>query len=72
MHGGYYDEDKEKYGFSDDSEYRYVVMTQKMIESDLLYPYMDGQEVFKTAVRKFPEVIIEALKSTGYSAMILN
>lgn len=42
-------------------------MTQKMLESDLLYPFMDGQEVFKTAVRKFPEVIIEALKSTGYS-----
>ena len=29
---------------------------------------MDGQEVFKTAVRKFPEVIIEALKSTGYTS----
>lgn len=68
MHGGYYDQDKEKYGFSDDSDYRYVVITPKMIESDLLYPYMDGQEVFKTAVRKFPEVIIEALKSTGFTS----
>ena len=61
-HGGYHG-DKEKYGFKEDSPYGGVFVTEKMYEDALFYPYMNGQLVFKNAVRKFPEVIIEALNS---------
>lgn len=30
------------------------------------YPIMDGQLVFKNAVKRFPEVIVEALEANGY------
>lgn len=67
LHGGYYDEDKEKFGFDDTGDFRFIVLTQKMLDDAMVYPYMDGQAVFKAAVRKFPEVIIEALTTTGYT-----
>ncbi|MGE5354639.1 MAG: 3-oxoacyl-ACP synthase III family protein [Deltaproteobacteria bacterium] len=72
LHGGYYDEDKSKYGFTDDSIYKYVVLTHKMLDGNLIFPYMDGQEVFKTAVRKFPEVIMEALTTSGFGPQDLK
>ena len=37
-------------------------------EKPLDYLYMDGQEVFKFAVRKVPEVINKILDETGYAA----
>ncbi|MEL7532137.1 MAG: beta-ketoacyl-ACP synthase III [Bacteroidota bacterium] len=40
-------------------------ITPEMIDDKSVYPVMDGQFVFKLAVRKFPEVIMEALQSTG-------
>lgn len=61
-HGGYYDEDKDKYGFSDDP-FEPVFLTPDMLDGHMTFPYMDGQYVFKYAVTKFPEVIQEALKS---------
>lgn len=66
-HGGYYDEDKGKYGFSDDP-YDPVFLTDKMLEEHMTFPYMDGQYVFKFAVTKFPEVIEEALDSNQLQA----
>lgn len=66
-HGGYYDEDKEKYGFSQDP-HKPVFLTEKMLEDHMTFPYMNGKYVFKFAVTKFPEVIREALKVTGYSS----
>jgi 3-oxoacyl-[acyl-carrier-protein] synthase-3 len=36
-------------------------MSHEMIDKAQLFPYMDGQAVFKKAVVKFPEVIHEAL-----------
>ncbi len=63
-HGGYHGE-KEKYGFKEDSPFGGVFVTEKMYEDALFYPYMNGQLVFKNAVRKFPEVIVEALTSEG-------
>ena len=62
-HGGYYGE-IEKYGYSED-RYGNVFLTQKMIDDGMCYPNMTGQLVFKTAVRKFPEVIMEALNDVG-------
>jgi 3-oxoacyl-[acyl-carrier-protein] synthase-3 len=66
-HGGFFDPDKEKYGY-EEAEYGKSFVTQKMLDEGLLFPYMHGQLVFKTAVRKFPEVINEALKETGVTA----
>lgn len=63
-HGGYHDEDKQKYGFPDD-EFGGLFITQKMLDEHLTFPFMDGQFVFKLAVQKFPEVINEALADAG-------
>jgi 3-oxoacyl-[acyl-carrier-protein] synthase III len=43
-----------------------MFMSHKMIEKAQLFPNMDGQTVFKKAVIKFPEVIMEALDKNGY------
>ncbi|MEZ4906935.1 MAG: 3-oxoacyl-[acyl-carrier-protein] synthase III C-terminal domain-containing protein [Saprospiraceae bacterium] len=67
MYGGYHSEDKEQFGYEDSNGYRFVLVTKKMLENALVFPFMDGQTVFKTAVKKFPEVIIEALNTTGYT-----
>jgi 3-oxoacyl-[acyl-carrier-protein] synthase-3 len=37
-----------------------------MIDNAENFPNMDGPAVFKTAVVKFPEVIMEALTTNGY------
>ncbi|WP_162053003.1 3-oxoacyl-ACP synthase III family protein [Pontibacter pamirensis] len=41
-------------------------LTHEMIDSGAIYPYMNGNTVFKHAVTRFPEVIEEALKKNGY------
>lgn len=40
-------------------------LTQEMFDSGSIYPVMEGRYVFKFAVTKFPEVIMEALNTTG-------
>jgi len=55
------------YADFDDAEIGQMFMSKKMIDNDQLYPYMDGQSVFKKAVVKFPEVIMEALNKNGYA-----
>lgn len=42
-------------------------ITHEMIDDRSIFPVMNGRFVFKLAVEKFPEVIMEALKTTGYS-----
>ncbi len=56
----------EAFGFPDPSVPGEVFITQKMLDDGLIFPNMNGQLVFKTAVVKFPEVIQEALEKTGY------
>lgn len=63
-HGGYH-LGVEKFGYPDSEVPGGLFVTQKMLDDNLLAPYMNGQLVFKTAVTKFPEVIHEALKATG-------
>ena len=64
-HGGYHDKDDiDKYGFSDPDTPGGIFLTEKM-GKDGSYPYMNGPAVFKKAVKKFPEVILAALKATG-------
>lgn len=62
-HGGYH-LGKEKFGFPD-TEYGGIFVTQKMLDEGLVFPNMTGQLVFKKAVQKFPEVIMESLKTAG-------
>ncbi|MBK7789874.1 MAG: ketoacyl-ACP synthase III [Saprospiraceae bacterium] len=58
----------ESYGFPDAEVPGQVFVTQKMVDDGMMYPNMNGQLVFKTAVVKFPEVIAEALAKTGHTA----
>ncbi|MDX5438104.1 MAG: 3-oxoacyl-ACP synthase, partial [Pontibacter sp.] len=43
-------------------------LTHEMIDDGSIYPYMNGNLVFKHAVTRFPEVIEEALNKNGYKA----
>nr|MBS0037620.1 3-oxoacyl-ACP synthase [Saprospiraceae bacterium] len=62
-HGGVHG-NKSDFGFSEDP-WKSIFITEKMFEEGMVYPYMNGQLVFKTAVQKFPEVIMEALEKAG-------
>jgi 3-oxoacyl-[acyl-carrier-protein] synthase-3 len=69
-HAGYHQKYTQKtidYGFPDNNIYGEVFVTQKMVDEGMLYPHMEGQFVFKTAVVKFPEVILEAFEQAGES-----
>lgn len=50
----------------DDAEVAQMFMSHAMIDNAQLFPNMDGQTVFKKAIVKFPEVIMEALDLNGY------
>lgn len=66
-HGGYHDKRLEReidYGFSD-AKYGEIFMNEHMVQNAQIYPNMEGQFVFKLAVQKFPEVIMEALATAG-------
>ena len=65
-HGGYHGE-LDKYEYRD-SKYGDSFISQKMVDSGMLYPNMNGQLVFKHAVTKFPKVIQEVLQDAGLSA----
>lgn len=51
-----------------DQELGGMLMTAEMLEDGSAFPYMDGQAVFKKAVVKFPEVIIEALAKNNLAS----
>lgn len=62
-HGGVHNKhmaEEVDYGFSD-AEFGDIFVNQHMLDEAQLYPNMEGQFVFKMAVQKFPEVIMEAL-----------
>ena len=44
-------------------------LTPEMCEGDKprIFPYMEGKYVFKHAVTRFPEVVLEALSANGYA-----
>ena len=46
-----------------DQPYGGLFLTKELIEKEDIYPSMDGQSVFKKAIVKFPEVILEAVKA---------
>lgn len=61
----------ERFGYPE-QEFGGAFLTEKMIHDQDYFPHMDGQAVFKTAVVKFPEVIMEALDANGYQTSDLN
>ncbi|MES2882004.1 MAG: beta-ketoacyl-ACP synthase III [Bacteroidota bacterium] len=50
----------------EEAEVAQMFMSHEMIDEAQLFPNMDGQTVFKKAVVKFPEVIMEALNKNSY------
>ncbi len=50
-----------------DTEIGDMFMSHAMIDKAQNFPNMDGPTVFKKAVVKFPEVIMEALTASGYT-----
>ncbi len=57
---------KENLASFNDAEIADMFMSHEMIDKAELFPNMDGPAVFKTAVVRFPEVIMEALATNGY------
>lgn len=51
----------------DEAEIGQMFFSHNMIDKAQVFPNMDGQAVFKKAVVKFPEVIMEALSANGLS-----
>jgi 3-oxoacyl-[acyl-carrier-protein] synthase-3 len=51
----------------DNAEIGDMFESHEMIDKAQNFPFMDGPEVFKKAVIKFPEVIMEALNKNGYT-----
>ncbi len=49
-----------------------MFMSHAMIDEAQNFPFMDGPAVFKKAVVKFPEVILEALAANGLTAADIN
>jgi 3-oxoacyl-[acyl-carrier-protein] synthase-3 len=62
----------QNYADFDEAEIAQMFMSKKMIDNAQLFPYMDGQAVFKKAVVKFPEVIMEALDKNGLKSTDIN
>ncbi|HLO79316.1 MAG TPA: beta-ketoacyl-ACP synthase III [Chitinophagaceae bacterium] len=53
--------------FKKDAKMGEYFMSHEMIDNCQNFPYMDGPAVFKKAVVKFPEVIMESLKTNNYT-----
>jgi len=52
----------------DDAEVGELFENHTMIDKGQNHPFMDGPTVFKKAIIKFPEVIMEALNQNGYKS----
>jgi 3-oxoacyl-[acyl-carrier-protein] synthase-3 len=55
---------KELYQSAPGSAYNPMI-SHEIVDTDSVWPYMNGRYVFKHAVTRFPEVIVEALQATG-------
>ena len=56
------------YATFDKAEIGQMFMSHAMIDEAQNFPYMDGPAVFKKAVVKFPEVILECLSANGLNS----
>ena len=67
-HGGYHLNKlniEHDFGYNLNAEFGELFVTQKMLDDGKLSPEMDGQLVFKHAVVRFSQVIMEALDDQG-------
>ncbi|MCX8020094.1 MAG: ketoacyl-ACP synthase III [Chitinophagaceae bacterium] len=64
-HANYWVKDRTLANFNE-AEIGEMFISHEMIDKAQIFPYMDGPAVFKIAVEKFPEVILEALHANGY------
>lgn len=63
---------EEAYAAFDEADIGRMFFSHAMIDQGQIYPFMDGPAVFKKAVVKFPEVILEALHANGLQASDLD
>lgn len=63
---------KEKVADFNEAEMADMFMSKNMIDHAQNFPFMDGPSVFKKAIVKFPEVIIEALSVNGHTTADLD
>ena len=60
------------YASYENAEIGKLCFSHEMIDKGQMFPAMDGPAVFKKAVVKFPEVIVEALHANGYEPSDLS
>lgn len=65
FHAGAHDQ-KRRPQVDERDPYANLFINQPLLDSQDIYPFMDGQAVFKRAVIKMPEVIDEALQANGF------
>ena len=58
--------------FESSGEWGSLFVTKEMIENGTAFPYMDGPFVFKNAVFRFPQVIMEALNANNKNVSDIN
>lgn len=58
--------------FQSSGQWGSLFITQEMIDNGTAFPYMDGPFVFKNAVMRFPQVIMEALDTNGKTVDDIN
>jgi len=66
-HGNHWAANKPMASF-DEAEIGQTFMSHNMVDNAENFPYMDGQAVFKKAIIKMPEVIMEALTANNLTA----
>lgn len=71
-HGGAFLGDKDPLTYEDEPEYGGLFINQEMLDKEAIYPHMNGRYVFKFAIQKFPETIIEACETAGYTVDDIN
>jgi 3-oxoacyl-[acyl-carrier-protein] synthase III len=62
----------EQYADFDEAGIGQMFFSHKMIDKAQVFPFMDGPAVFKKAIVKFPEVILESLAANGLQTSDLN
>jgi 3-oxoacyl-[acyl-carrier-protein] synthase-3 len=62
----------EQYADFDEAVIGQMFFSHKMLDKAQVFPNMDGPAVFKKAIVKFPEVIIESLTANGLQTSDLN
>jgi 3-oxoacyl-[acyl-carrier-protein] synthase-3 len=63
---------KENVADFNEAEIADMFMSKEMIDQAQNFPFMDGPAVFKKAIVKFPEVVIEALGANGLTTADLD